>query len=371
MASPQLFYIISGINKSLAFEWIAQAWKKDRAGLAFILLNHGPSELETVLQSWNIPVFRIQYSGKKDVIRAIFRVVRILLRHKARLVHCHLFDASLIGLLAAKLAGVKKRMYTRHYATFHQVYFPRAVWYDKLIHALATDIVAISENVKQALLREGVSARRIHVIHHGFRLEEFRQVPEHRVNSLRRKYNPEGKAPVIGVISRYFELKGIQFVIPAFGKLLNIFPDAHLVLANASGNYAAEIHKLLSHLPKGTYSEIPFEEDIAALYQLFDVFVHVPINNHLEAFGQTYVEALAAGIPSVFTLSGVATEFVEHGQNALVVPFRDEEAIFLATKRLLEEKDLREHLSRQGLEDVNQHFKLEGMLDKLEKLYKS
>ncbi len=203
------------------------------------------------------------------------------------------------------------------------------------------------------------------------KLEEFGLVTEDRVNSLRKKYNPEGKRPVIGVISRYFELKGLQFVIPAFQKMLTIFPKAHLILANATGNYTAEIQKLLALIPRKNYTEITFEEDIAALYQLFDVFVHVPINNHLEAFGQTYVEALAAGIPSVFTLSGVATEFVEHGQNALVVPFRDEEAIFLATKRLLEEKDLREHLSRQGLEDVNQHFKLEGMLDKLEKLYKS
>ncbi len=72
---------------------------------------------------------------------------------------------------------------------------------------MATGIVAISENVKKALLGEGESAGKIHIIHHGFKLKEFTQVPENRVNSLRKKYNLEGKRPVIGVISRYFELK--------------------------------------------------------------------------------------------------------------------------------------------------------------------
>ncbi len=44
--------------------------------------------------------------------------------------------------------------------------------------------------------------------------------------------------------------------------------------------------------------------------------MHVTIGKHYEAFGQIYVEALAAGIPSVFTLTGIAPEIIEHEHNA-------------------------------------------------------
>jgi glycosyltransferase involved in cell wall biosynthesis len=116
--------------------------------------------------------------------------------------------------------------------------------------------------------------------------------------------------------------------------------------------------------------EIPFEEDVPALYKLFDVYVHVPINPQIEAFGQTYIEALAARVPSVFTLSGVATEFIAHEKNALVVPFQDAEAIYQAIMRLLEDGLLRDRLREQGVSDVNR-FAISNMIDQLQHLYLS
>jgi glycosyltransferase involved in cell wall biosynthesis len=362
-------FIISGIQKALAFEWIAEEWDWSRSRLSFVLLNPGPSPLEEWLRQRQVPVYHVPYRGKGDLPKAIEQVYRILKKNKIGVVHCHLFDACLVGLLAARLAGVKKRVYTRHYATFHQVYFPRAVYYDKFINFLATHIVAISRNVTDALRKEGVRSSKIHLIHHGFKLAEFAAVTPERQVRLRKKYALTGKGPVIGMISRYFELKGIQYVIPAFKRLLADFPDAHLVLANATGEYAPVIKALLAGMPAGNYTEIPFEEDIAALYHAFDVFVHVPINEHIEAFGQTYVEALAAGVPSVFTLSGIAPEFIESGINALVVPFQDEEAIYRAVSQLLRDEPLRAKLIEEGRADVQQKFTLGTMISRLAVLY--
>lgn len=301
--------------------------------------------------------------------KAILKIYRQLKQDQTNVVHCHLFDACIAGLTAAKLAGVRKRIYTRHHATFHYEYFPRAVYYDKFINYLATDVVAISENVRQVLLQEGVKPNKIHLIHHGFRLEEFMNVPLERVSDLRKKYGLCDQHPVIGLISRYFELKGIQYVIPAFRQLLQHYPSAKLVLANATGNYGGEIRQLLSGLPESSYVEIPFEPDIGALYQLFDVFVHVPINPQIEAFGQTYVEALAAGIPSAFTLSGVAPEFIEHRKNAWVVPFRDSAAVFAACRSIIQNRDLVATMVVQGRKDVTERFALSKMIRSLETLY--
>lgn len=362
-------YILSNINKSFAFEWIADELDKEKFDLSFILLNPAESALENYLLEHNICVVRIPYRGKKDLTRAIFTIYQILTKEKTQIVHCHLFDACVAGLAAARLAGVNKRIYTRHHATFHQVYFPRAVWYDKFISTMATGVVAISENVRQTLIGEGVKKKKIHTIYHGFKLHDFQTISKSQVQALRQKYNSQSKYPVVGVISRYFELKGIQYIIPAFIKLLNIYPNALLLLANASGNYTSQIKMLLQDVPQKNYLEVAFEPDIFALYQLFDIFIHVPIDTAIEAFGQTYVEALAAGIPSIFTLSGITPEFITHHQNAWVVPFRDSEAIYGAMQEIISGDVLREKIISQGKEDVHKLFTLEQMINKLEHLY--
>jgi glycosyltransferase involved in cell wall biosynthesis len=371
LKSPSIAYIISNIDKALAFEWTAEELLRHRHPLFFILLNPGPSQLADWLKAKNIPVFCITYRGKKDLPKALLATARILRHEKATSVHCHLFDASVIGLLAAHLANVPQKIYTRHYATYHHVYFPRAVWYDRFVNWLATDIIAISENVKQVLIKkEGVPSHKIHLVPHGFRLQNFQQLPEERVARLRQKHGISGQFPVIGVISRYIELKGIQYIIPAFQQLLAHYPQAHLVLANASGDYTPQIKFLLRSLPAGSYTEIPFEADIEALYQLFTLFVHVPIESSLEAFGQTYVEALAAGIPSVFTLSGIAPEFILHRQNAFVVPYCNTGKIYDSFLELLTDSSLRQQIVKQGKEDVEARFGLQKMIQKLIDIYR-
>jgi glycosyltransferase involved in cell wall biosynthesis len=150
---------------------------------------------------------------------------------------------------------------------------------------------------------------------------------------------------------------------------MKTYPNALIVLANANGNYHSQIEILLQDIPQKNYAEISFEPQIFDLYQIFDIFVHVPISPSIEAFGQTYVEALAAGIPSIFTLSGVASEFVIHHQNAWVVPFKDSEAIYEAILEILNNKSVRESVVNQGRQDVQQKFNLEQMINKLAFIY--
>lgn len=365
-------YIISNINKALAFEWINDYINQDKFDLSFILLNADDSELEQYLKRKGTKVYRVVYRSKKDFFTVFFKVRKILKKEKTQVIHTHLLGAALVGLSAGKSLGIKKRINTRHHSTSHHVYFPRAVFYDKIINYLATHIVAISQNVKSVLVdREKVKTQKISIIHHGFKLNDFdaQNIPQERINILSEKYQTQGKSPVIGVIARYVHWKGIQFIIPAFEKLLEKYPNAHLVLANAQGEYKNELQQLLAKLPENSFTEITFENDLFALYQLFDIYIHTPIDNHSEAFGQTYVEALSASIPSIFTLSGVASEFIEHEKNALVVPFQDTNAIYDNIIKLLKEKKIKENLTKQGKEDVFKLFTLKQMINSLENLY--
>jgi glycosyltransferase involved in cell wall biosynthesis len=367
----ELVYIISQINKSLALEWTLFRLSKEKdLHLSVVLLNPGTSALEHFLFTHDIDNYRLRFRSKWDYPSVCLQLWSLLRKLKADIVHTHLFDASLLGLFTARWAGVKRRILTRHHATFHHEYFPRAVWYDRLINSMATKIVAISKNVQSVLThQEGVAPDKVFIIEHGFEMEYFSEVIPAKVEKLREIYAIDQQGPIIGVISRYFELKGIHFIIPAFKAILQDYPDACLLMANTKGNYTSVIANLLSELPERSYREITFESHLAELYQCMDVFIHVPINPQTEAFGQTYVEALAAGIPSVFTLSGIAPEFIEHEVNALVVPFQDSNAIEKAIRRLLSTSELREQLSRKGRETVEHRFAMPEMMRKLKQLY--
>jgi glycosyltransferase involved in cell wall biosynthesis len=170
------------------------------------------------------------------------------------------------------------------------------------------------------------------------------------------------------MISRYIKWKGVTYGIEAFEGLLATYPKAHLILANAQGPDRTLVQDALAKLPHGSYTEIGFEEDIAALYQLFDVFVHLPIDDHFEAFGQTYIEALACGVPAVFTLSGIAAEVIEANENALVVPYKDSLATAAAIGKLLEDDELKRKLIRNG-KLTAERFNLKTFISQLEKLY--
>ena len=373
MMSPKkkVVYIISNIQKSVSFEWIAASALARDFDLSFILLNSGKSFLEDSLKQIGIPVFFVRYRGKKDLPRAVFQIARHLKTLKPDLVHTHLLDASLAGLCAATLTGVPQRIHTRHHSNMHQLRYRHALVYDRLINFLSTRIVATCRNVREVLVAiDSAPQEKVSVIHFGFELGVFNNIQPERVSKLRQKYALKGRGPVVGVISRYMEYKGIQYVIPAFERLLKTYPDACLFLANTSGKeYADVIKELLKRLPPGSYREVPFEEDFAALYRLFDVFVNAPVDQVREAFGQIYVESLAAGIPSVFTLSGVASEFVEHEKNALVVGYRDSDQIHDAIVRLLEDPALAERLRLKGKLDVASLFPLQNMIAKLAQLY--
>lgn len=362
--------MVSDLSSMPMLEWIAESLNAARFESFFILLNAGPSQLEDFLRGRGFEVFRLSLPSKRQIPCSAVSLFTIFRRLRPHVVHTHLFIGSLVGLLAARLAGVTKRIYTRHYASMHHVYHPRAVLVDRLINWLATDIVCSSSVVEGVLFDlEGVPASKLHRIPHGFRLDLFSDVPTARVEALREKYGLGERSPVIGCIARFQELKGIQYVVPAFQELLESYPRAVLVLGNTIGNYEMEIRRLLKGIPAGCVVEIPFEPDVYALYRLFDVFVHVPVGATLEAFGLVYVEALAAGVPSVFTMSGIAREFIVSGSNAVVVGYRDVDGIVSAVRTLLEDRRLAGRLSAQGRRDVAKRFELAPMIERLEKLY--
>jgi glycosyltransferase involved in cell wall biosynthesis len=368
-AKPELLYIVASSEPWKFFGEICRALHGRRFNFTFLFLHPDESPIAGEIRTAGAPCHHIHFGNRSHLPRAMRQIFQFCRSRNYDLVHTHFMNACLPGLTGSRLAGTKLRVHTRHHSSPHPYSgrLRRQLLYDQINNRFSTAIIAPCLDVRRRLIEEGVNPDRIELIHHGFDLESFRNVSEDRVQQLVTKYGIRESRPIIGANARFIPTKGVQHIVEAFRRLLSAYPQAQLVLANARGEFS-ETRDALARLPAGSYVEIPYETDNCALYRLFDVFVHVPVAGWVEGFGQVYVEAMAAGIPSIFTKAGIAHELVRHDENAWVVGYEDPAQIHHALLALLSDQALCARLTARARTDVAE-FGMAQHVDRLASFY--
>lgn len=311
-------YIVSNIDYALEFDWIAHSLANQNFQIQFIFINQKPGSLHQKLLKSGISSTEFLYNSKKQLPLLTFKVRKTLKQFQTECVHAHLFEGSLVGLLAAKLAGIRYRIYTRHHSNYHHVYAPGAVKFDRLINKWSTHIVSISDVVTKVLTEyEHVPPSKITLIEHGINPANFRKSLPAEIQNMKAFHTISEKSPVIGCISRLDKWKGVNYILEAFSGLLKSKPNAVLLLAYGGGGDDKEsVFELIRSLHiEPNIRLIPFEKNINTLYDCMDLFVHTPIDHLSEAFGQIYIEAMYKKIPIIATKSGVGNTLINQPEN--------------------------------------------------------
>lgn len=368
----KVLVVLFNLDRAREHEWYAQLMDQSRYEIHFILINRCEGHFANFLKDHGFQLHCFHYAAKIDLLKISYSIYRLIRKQQYDIVHTHLFESSISGILASWVAGTPVRIVTRHHSDFHHLNSPLGVFMDKLINRLSTHVIAVSRVVRDILIKkEGVHPDKISLIPHGIDTQAFGEaaVEADRVHEIRRRLVLNDGIKVIGSVSRFIQWKGVQHIIDAFIRLREKRSDVILVLANALGPYESVIMKKLGGLPKESYRLVKFEEDMPALYRCFDCFVHVPVTPTAEAFGQTYIEALASKVPSVITVSGVANDYAENEVNCLVVPYQDSKAIADAIQSLLDGRvDLVKMLDEgRLLVERNYDFKLKYL--RIDQLY--
>lgn len=165
-------------------------------------------------------------------------------------------------------------------------------------------------------------------------------------------------------IFRGFDYKGDSDLIQALNIVKREVPDINLIMV-ASRDTLEGLKKKNKIEFDYTHFESPSDDKLAELYSSSDLFVFA---SHMEGFGLPPLEAMACGTPVVTTDSMGVRDFVEDGENALMIPPKEPEKIAESILRIYKDPELGEKMKENGLETAAR-FTWERVVDVFEKAF--
>lgn len=272
---------------------------------------------------------------KRGMLRALPWMAARMRHHRPDVVHCNLFDDSLPGLIAARLAGVKARVLTRQDTGYHWMHTPRWVAADRWNGRMATDIIAISQECRDFLLeQEGEPAAKVHLVHNGIPPEVFTRQDESVKAALRARFGAEGRFPVIGNVSRFIAWKGHRLLIDAARILAARHPGLLLLLCG-TGELQPEARRWVAEA--GLERHVVFtgwieRGHMPSFYGILDAYLHAA---EMEPFGLVIAEAMMNAVPVASTRTGAARDAIADGINGVLASERTGPGLADAVERLL------------------------------------
>ncbi|WP_316776314.1 glycosyltransferase [Streptomyces sasae] len=268
------------------------------------LTNPGP--VARGLAADGVRVVHLGMAGNRD-LAALPRLVRVIRRGRYDLVHTHLYRACLYGRVAARLAGVRAVVATEHSLGDTQLEGRELTSGVRALYLagerLGRSTVAVTPTVADRLRRWGVPGPRIDVVPNGIDLERFRFDPAVRRRTRARLGLPED-AYVIGGIGRLAPGKRFDVLIRALAQLPS---DCRLLLVGGgaeesalrrAAHEAGVAGRVLFAGERPYASDSSRDPDLPSLTSAMDVLASPSAE---EAFGLAVVEALAAGLPVLYS----------------------------------------------------------------------
>lgn len=285
------------------------------------------------------------------------------LRHeRVDVLHLHLFDATLVGLAAARIARTPVVCAMRHHTDEHWLLGKRAhVWIDRVAARAADHVVVPSQALRAHMReREGLTVP-VDVVHIGF---DFGALERHaaRAHGVRVELGL-GDAWTICCVGRLTPAKGLHELLEALALLE---PDARLVLAGQGETaWLEERARELGVADRVLLAG--FRSDAPAVMAACDVLAHP---SHSDSFPQVLVEAMGVGTPVIASRVGGIPEIVEDGRTGVLVAPRESRSLADALRRLRSDPPLAAALAAAAGERVRAEFSAAAMVDRQLGLYR-
>lgn len=320
-------------------------------------------------QYLTIPVARKPLSKGRDYFRVIrcFRILfSILRKQRYNLVHSNGYFADIISIPVSRLLGMP------HISTCHgfisndrnlSVYNRL----DRLVLRFSDKIIAVSENIRDDLVRNGIKKSRITVIQNAIQTaaNEAEKYAENR-RKKRASLAIKNDEILVGYVGRLSDEKGVQYLIEA-GMLLIEAGMSCKILIIGDGPQREELKHTVKQ--KGLERAIiftGFQTDVEKWMPCLDIFV---LPSLTEGTPMALLEAMLFGIPVVASDVGGIPKVIRNGENGILVDSADPKALAQKIKKLIGIPDLRVKIGRSGSDLIKKEYDVIEWCRKIEKCY--
>lgn len=283
-------------------------------------------------------------------IASLWKLIVFFWKERPDMVHSITPKAGLLSMMAACLTGVPVRIHT-----FTGLVFPTSdglkrkllMLTDRITCICATHINPEGYGVKSDLEKYRITGKPMSVIGNGnvngIDLEFFRKNED-----LLAKAAPymDSKLFTFIYIGRIVRDKGINELIRVFVKINEKYPQSRLILVGSieeKDPVDADVLSIIKSFPSIEY--VGFQKDVRPFLAASDVFV---FPSYREGFPNVVMQAGAMDLPCIVTDINGSNEIIIDGENGIIIPVKNEKALFSAMENLITDPELLASLSKNA-----------------------
>ncbi len=313
-------------------------------------------ELREVHENEGIAVEAITMSRKitpfQD-LKSLWEMWNFLRKEKPQIVHTHTPKAGIIGMLAARLAGVPHRLHTvAGLPLMEATGTKRKIlnFVEKLTYSSATMVYPNSKGLYDFILQNNFTqSNKLKIIangsSNGIDTTFFSpdQVTETERVTLREKLNIQPDDFVFVFVGRIVSDKGINELIKAFSELQaagnNEPVGIKLLLVGGLENDLDPLNpETLAEINQNKdIISVGFQQDVRSFFAIADALV---FPSYREGFPNVVMQAGAMGLPSIVSDINGCNEIIVEGENGLIIPPKNVEKLKEKILTLAKDKNL-------------------------------
>lgn len=282
--------------------------------------------------------------------------------HKVRHVHAHFaHSATDVTLLASLLTGIPFS-FTGH---ARDIYLSKPAALKEKIEAAEFVVTCTGANQRYLSEIAGAALRdKINLGYHGVDTEKFAW----------RETEPPAQPPLVLSVGRLVQKKGFPDFIDALHVLRGRGIDFRAMIVGA-GPGRSDLEAQIRRLNLGEIVSLPgavSQEALVDIYRRAAVFAlpcRVLDDGDRDGLPNVLLESMSTGLPVVSSAISGIPEVIRHGDNGLLVPERDVNALASALELLLRDKELRRRLGRNARATIVSEMSAEAMTQKLASLF--
>jgi glycosyltransferase involved in cell wall biosynthesis len=234
---------------------------------------------------------------------------------------------------------------------------------DRFVLRRYAGVVAVSNEVKQRLLRSGVEKSKIYLINNGIDLRPFDgAAPTLRMDGQ------EKPRPIVGLVGRLSTEKGVDIFLQSAVAVLSAIPEA-IFFAVGDGPDRPQLELLIDNLKlRESVLLLGRRDDMPSVYASLDVMVSA---SRKEGLPIAILEGMASKRPVIATAVGEVPTIIRHGQTGILVRAEDPDAISAAIITLLNDSASRDRLGAAAKQSVEENFSAERMTANYLRVYET